>query len=112
MSTASTARRPDFPANYIAHIRANLDKVDIILVSSHAEVRRALLEAGIKFALVYPLYDLKEEYRARYAQCGSSPEFIRVIGLRWEEWQHELLLQRGCTHIVLGPGQYLKDLYK
>ena len=42
-------RHPDFPANYIRHIKENLGVVNIILVSTHKVVREALTEAGIDF---------------------------------------------------------------
>ena len=37
----TTERNPDFPNNYITHIKENIGKVDIIFVSSHKEVREA-----------------------------------------------------------------------
>lgn len=47
-------RNPDFPNNYIKHIKENIGRVDFIFVSSHKEVREALDNAGIEFYLVYP----------------------------------------------------------
>lgn len=44
-------RHPEWPGNYIEHIRQNIGKVDIILVSSHDVVRSALLRAKIPFVL-------------------------------------------------------------
>ncbi|MCH7928756.1 MAG: hypothetical protein IID03_12385, partial [Candidatus Dadabacteria bacterium] len=55
-------RHPDFPDNYIQHIKDNLGKVDIILVSSHKIVREALVKNGIQFVLMYPNRKLKYEY--------------------------------------------------
>ena len=42
-------RDPEFPKNYIAYIKEQLEKdeYDFIFVSSHEEVRKALYEAGI-----------------------------------------------------------------
>src|SRR5574344_1219437 len=42
----TTERNPEFPTNYIQHIKDNLDTADIIFVSSHKSVRDALVEAG------------------------------------------------------------------
>ena len=36
-------RNPEFPNNYIKHIKENIGKVDYIFVSSHKEVRDAML---------------------------------------------------------------------
>ena len=47
-------RNPDFPKNYIDHIKENIGKVDIIFVSSHLQVRQALEDAGIRYCTVYP----------------------------------------------------------
>ena len=46
-------RNPEFPKNYIEHIKENIGKVDYIFVSTHEEVRKALTDAGIEFILVY-----------------------------------------------------------
>jgi predicted nucleotidyltransferase len=35
-------RNPNFPKNYIEHIKENIGKYEFILVSSHKEVRNAL----------------------------------------------------------------------
>lgn len=40
-------RNPDFPNNYIKHIKDNMDSSDIILVSSHKVVRDALKDNDI-----------------------------------------------------------------
>lgn len=59
-------RHPDFPQNYIQHIKDLLGTADIIFVSSHKEVRAALVEAGVPFMLVYPKRNAKAEFLARY----------------------------------------------
>ena len=46
-------RNPEFPSNYIQHIKENIGKADYIFVSSHKEVRDALIQNGIYFTLVY-----------------------------------------------------------
>jgi len=64
-------RNPRFPDNYIAHIKENIGTALVIVVSSHKEVRDAMVAANIKFKLVYPENRLKSEYLSRYAQRGS-----------------------------------------
>lgn len=54
-------RNPEFPKKYIKHIKENIGKVDYIFVSSHKEVRDALIENGIYFTLVYPDRSMKAE---------------------------------------------------
>ena len=45
-------RNPEFPNNYIQHIKENIGKYEIIFVSSHEEVRKALIENCIFFYLL------------------------------------------------------------
>lgn len=79
-------RHPDFPENYINHIKENIGKVDYILVSSHEEVRRALEKAGIDFYLVYPDKSLKEEWIGRCFLRGSGEGFCQLIADNWDNW--------------------------
>ena len=99
-----------FPKNYIDHIKANLGKVDIILISSHEVVRDALVKEGLHFTLVYPNIDLKQEFIERYKQRGSNESFIKLVSDNWTEWIEQLQNQNGCKKIELSTGQYLKDV--
>lgn len=83
-------RNPDFPQNYIAHIKENIGKADYILVSTHDSVRKALDEAGIEYYLVYPEKELKEEWVGRCFIRGSKPEFCQLIADNWDEWIRQL----------------------
>lgn len=102
-------RHPDFPANYISHIQENLGKANLILVSSHLEVRSALVAACIPFVLMYPERHLKPEYLLRYKQRGSSEAFIVLVDTMWNSWIDELESQPSCVHVVLKDGQYVSD---
>ena len=75
----SKRRNPDFPANYIAHIKENIGKVDLIFVSTHKEVRDALLENCLFFYLVYPKEQAREEYLQRYRGRNSPEAFIKLL---------------------------------
>ena len=63
-SDSSKFDKKKFPDNYIQHIERNIQdpNVDKILVSSHKDVRDALVARGINFVLVYPDRSLKDEY--------------------------------------------------
>lgn len=103
-------RHPDWPGNYITHLRELLKSDLRVLVSTHAEVRDALVAAGIPFTLVYPRADLREEYRARMQQRGSPPALIaKVVDELWPDALEECARQTGCEHVVLGPGEYLRE---
>jgi hypothetical protein len=104
-------RNPDFPKNYIEHIKENLDKVDIILVSSHEEVRKALAENEIEYALLYPHEECKEEYLDRFIERSDTSEFIKMMDYKWEDFLESCKKDKHATHLVLQKGQYLSDLF-
>lgn len=79
-------RNPAFPKNYISHIKSLIGKVKYIFVSSHKEVRDALKKSGLKFALVIPNINIKDEYVERFRNRGSSDKFIKQISDNWMLW--------------------------
>lgn len=87
-SDSSKFDKSEFPDNYIAHIKENLGKADVIFVSSHDTVRDALREEGIEFYVIYPdnTADNKEEYMKRYEKRGSSEEFLKLMEEKWDEF--------------------------
>lgn len=87
-SDSSKFDKSEFPANYIAHIKENLGKADIIFVSSHDTVRDALREEGIEFYVIYPdnTPAHKEHYMKRYAERGSSEAFLKLMDEKWDEF--------------------------
>ena len=109
-SDSSKFDKSEFPTNYIEHIKDNLGKVDVILISSHEEVREALVDSSLSFTLVYPNKDLKSDYIARYKKRGSSDKFIELISKNWHNWLGELKDQKGCKHIILKQGEYISDV--
>lgn len=104
-------RNPDFPKNYIEHLES-LNPKDIILVSSHEEVRKALEEHGFEYYLVYPTKECKEEYLQRYKDRGSPETFIQLLDKNWDIWltQLERYSYVECIKIPLFKGQYLNDV--
>lgn len=109
-SDSSKFDKTHFPQNYIEHIKSNLGKVDIIMVSSHKEVRDVLVENKIPFILVYPSPNIKDEYIQRYIDRGNTGYFVELLDKNWELWLNELEEQVGCEKIKLEEGQYLSDV--
>ena len=104
-------RHPDFPANYIAHIKENIGKVDVIFVSTHVLVRRALAEAGIDFNLVYPNADLKSDYMKRYEERGSDAFFLALMDEKFDEFIADVELLPYTRNIfTLGQRVYVSDI--
>ncbi len=109
-SDSSKFDKSQFPQNYIDHIKSNIGEADMILVSSHKEVRDALVDNGIEFTLVYPNKDIKDEYIQRYIDRGNEDKFVELLKNNWNIWIPELEQQKGCEKIELNRGQYLSDV--
>ena len=101
-------RNPDFPNNYIKHIKENIGKVDYIFVSSHAVVRQALKDNNIPYIVVYPDRSLKDEWVGRCFIRGNDVDFCKRISENWDNWIDEM--QAENNGYVLQHGQYLSDI--
>lgn len=97
-------RNPDFPENYIHHILENLGKYDIIFVSSHDVVRRALENNSIPYVLVFPedTKDNKLHYISGYMKRGSSEAFCSLIYDNWTNWIEEMKMETWPVQYILG----------
>ena len=111
-SSKTKIRNPNFPTNYINHIKQNIGCVDIILVSSHSVVRNALIENNIDFTLIYPDQNIKEEYLDRFKKRGSDEQFINMLDNNWYSFLLDMKSQKNCKHIILYSGMYLSDYIK
>lgn len=104
-------RNPEFPTNYIQHIKENIGKVDIIFVSSHKEVRQSLIKNDIDTILIYPHKSLKDEWIRRFRERGNDANFITFISNNWDIFIDEmddedsdfirLKLNDNCKYITL-----------
>lgn len=109
-------RNPDFPNNYIKHIKENIGKYDCIFVSSHASVREALDKEGIDFTIVYPEQSCKAEWvgrcfiRERRGESGCNAE---IMYNNFDKWIWECF-ETGIDHdeIVLQPREYLSNYFR
>lgn len=103
-------RDPDFPNNYMRHIKENMGKADYILISSHDVVRKALEENDVEYTLVYPAIGLKEEYLQRYKDRGNDDKFIAFIDSKWDEFIEDIEKEEFPKLIKLEGHQYLSDV--
>lgn len=101
-SDSSKFDKDNFPQNYIQHIKEKISQgYTKVFISSHKEVRDALVANGLEFTLVYPDISLKEEYLGRYKDRGNSSLFIEMMEKNWERFIEQCQDQTGCKHIVL-----------
>ncbi len=105
----TTEKNPNFPNNYIEYIKDNIGKVDIIFVSSHEAVRKALEEANLKYVLVYPELSAKEEYIRRYKERGNSETFISFISGNWDNFINDMKNETFPFKMELEGWQYLSS---
>lgn len=107
-------RNPDFPKNYIEHIKEARKNYDLVFVSTHQVVRDAMDAAGIPFELVYPNPQRKAEWVGNYYLRGNTKEFIDTIVAHWDEWIGDMAIPKEgeVPHIrhMLDNGMYLKHL--
>ena len=112
-------RNPNFPKNYIDHIKENIGKVDFIFVSSHKEVRSALEDSGIDYIMVYPDKDkMKAEWVGRCYMRGSGNAFCDMLIKNWIEWIGEIeresitSIYRKATYVLNTNQPYLYDVIR
>lgn len=105
------SKSPNFPNNYIEHIKRSALVNDVVLVSSHKVVRDALNEHNIPFISVTPSIDCKEEYLQRYKDRGSPQEFVDLLDTNWTNWIEDIN-QTSTTRVELPKGTYLSDSLK
>ena len=104
-------RNPDFIRDYMDHIKSLIGKVDVIFVSSHEPVRKALDAEGISWCYVVPSILLKEEWVGRMYLRGSDKKMIDFIANEWGDLvyfvpgDHEFC----CASTTLQAGEYLAD---
>jgi len=115
-SDSSTFDKADFPNNYITHIKEQLinNTCDVIMVSSHKDVRDALIKENINFLLFYPALECKDEYLNRYVERGSPESFVNLLTNNYENWINEIdtIDNPLCTKICMQPGEYLMDYFE
>ena len=95
-------RNPEWPGNYIKHIQENIGKFEFIFVSTHKEVREALLDSCLFFYLIYPGKRNKEQYLKRYESRGNTDEFVKLLDKNWDIWLKDLsFCEYGCSNICM-----------
>lgn len=103
-------RNPDFPQNYIKHIQENIGKADIIFVSSHDNVRKALCENDIPYYLFYPSRDRKYEWLQRFVDRGNNQGFVDFISDNWDKFIDEIEAETYPIKVTLGKNEYIDVL--
>lgn len=101
-----------WPTNYIDDIIRNTAAFDLLLISTHPEVVRALRERGFKVTVVCPDENLLHEYTDRLIKRGHSAEKARWLAEMGVRSREENLRNFGDKDIVFlrPPYTYLSDI--
>lgn len=106
---------PNWPNNYINYIKKSLDKYDIILVSSHKEIREALAAAGIDFLTIYPEKRCKAEWIGRaYLREMTSKGFsfackAKTMADCFDDWVNSCAIEKNIYK--MDSCEYLSNRY-
>lgn len=102
--TTVKERNPDFPNNYIDHIKSLIGEKDFIFVSSHDVVRNALKENELLYFLVYPdnTSDNKCLWTQRMTGRGSPNSMINFVMGNWDNFIEDMKIEPFPFHYVLG----------
>lgn len=102
-------RNPEFPYNYIEHLKEVNKTHRYVFASTHKSVLDALHKSDLLFTLVHPRYDLKEEWLQRYDARKENGFPRKVLEDNWDQWFTDM--NETCPHsrIVLEHGEYLDD---
>jgi hypothetical protein len=117
-SDSSRFDKADFPRNYVEEIARRRAEYDIVLVSSHEEVRAELERQRIAYQIVFPGPECKEEYLQRYRDRGSNELFVVLLDKHWDRWIDGCLYDgsgdvnelRSVNGYRLGQGQFISDV--
>lgn len=107
---------PRFVEDYLAAIQEAATEADLVFVSTHQEVRDALRDAGVPFALFTYDPSIREEVVDRIrTRKGPQPEFVNniianVVDSNWDNWVTDEHAD-GPSHIfVLGSGEFIGNV--
>lgn len=101
-------RNPDFPNNYIKHIKDNIGKVDVIFVSSHLNVRQAMADNNIDYITIYPQEQCRLSWIGRMYLRGNDANFISFINDNWNKFMSDIKKEpHGMSIFLLWHNDYL-----
>ena len=117
-SDSSGFEKSGFTEKYVAAIKERQQTFDIVLASSHENVRAEMERQKVFYYLVFPDHDCYPEYVKRYRNRGSSEAFIDLVTDKWSYWIESCVYDgsgdvnelRSLNAYKLGKGRYLNDV--
>jgi hypothetical protein len=108
----TSERNPEFPNNYIQHIKDNIGEVDIIFVSSHDVVVDALEDNKLAYVKVVPSKECLAEWIGRYWLRGDDDKFICFIRDNWIKFtdpKNDLTKESMVGKVILKHNEFVTD---
>ena len=105
------SRNKDFPKNYIDKLEDLIknDESYYYLLSCHEDVRNELKARGLKYMIVLPYRECKNEYIKRWLKRGSDIDFITTMNERWDAMIDSCAIDT-VPKIYLDEHEYLSDI--
>lgn len=109
-SDSSNFDKEEFPQNYIKYIESQIGKQDIILISTHEDVRHAIYEndnimSHCAVYICYPKLKIKDLWIQRLRDRGNNEKFCKLIEDNYQKWIMDIKLENNFFPIVLGHGK-------
>lgn len=98
---------------YIKVAKHMADNGYVVLLSCHKELRKTLLEKGIKFTTIIPApilegMDSKTVYLKRYRERGNDENFVNLMSNNWGEFNTKI---DGEQVFSLALDEFLTDIF-
>lgn len=106
-SDSSNFDKEEFPRNYINYIESQIGKQDIILISTHEDVRHAVYEndnimSNCAVYICYPELKIKDLLIQRLRDRGNNEKFCKLIEDNYQKWIADIKIENNFFPIVLG----------
>lgn len=102
---------PAWPQNYLDAIIHALNEFEFVFVSHTGAMLCA--ENNIKYWIVFPDYDCKQEYVQRMVERGNKKHFVENISTNYDNYISQHFNDGACVKkIVLKKGEFLEDVFK
>lgn len=99
--------------DYIETIKQLNAEGKVVLVPSWQSLRDEMVQAGIRFLLVYPERKLKPFFMRRYLMRGSPKKMVETMRANWDTFLETCENQKDCDHFIIGRDDvFLTDILK
>ncbi len=110
LSSSYFRKNEGWEKNYCDIVESISKEYDYIFISNHKQVVDEMLKRGLKFYIVYPMQNCRDEYVRRFIERGNSEEYITKFIKNWDRFISELDNVKSENKIKLRSGQYLSDV--